>query len=170
MRIKSYINIRAKSASDMLANALDITDSDLKCSELKSVWNDYPGTPSGILSLYNLSIEEFKKADNGSALEYIELFLKKGKHFSPLLENCLNIKGCILERMGKFDDAADVYAALANGLSGGLFISAKIDEARCLRLSGKVDKAINVLEMLNVEDKDYKQISVVDFMISELKR
>lgn len=168
--IKSYINSRAVEASDMLAQALNISDSDLKRSELESVWNDYPGTSSGILALYNLSIEEFKKAENESALEHIELFLKKGKHLPPLSENCLNIKGRILERMEKFDGAADVYAVLSDRLSGESFISAKIDEARCLRLSGKRENAINVLEMLNIEDKNYKQISVVDFMISELKR
>lgn len=168
--IKNYINSRAADASDMLIKAINISDTDLKCSELKSVWDGYSGTPSGILALYHLFIEEFKKAEDESALEHIELFLKKGKQFSPLLENCLNIKGRILERMGKFDDAADVYAVLSDRLSGESFISARIDEARCLRLAGKRDNAINVLEKLKVEDKNYQQISFVDFMISELKR
>jgi predicted negative regulator of RcsB-dependent stress response len=136
----------------------------------EDVLSRFSGTPSGKLALLYLGHAKYELGDYDAAAESYEKYLRKEKTDKLTMSQAKRGLAACKENTGKFDEAAELYEQTAHTLDQG---SAAPEDlmaaARCWKLAGANDKAMEVLQEVVDSYPDYRELDRAKVLLAELE-
>lgn len=136
-----YVDWRSTKAFDVLALAKSIENGDQLKQNLEGVVEKYSGTAAAREATLMLGKMDMRQGQTENALKWFEILNDRSSSYPILKVYALFQQGRALEELGRYDEAADVYAKSAR-IKGNLLKWRSIyNEARCLEKLGQYTEA-----------------------------
>jgi tetratricopeptide (TPR) repeat protein len=127
-------------------------------------------TRSGKMALLFLGHARYNLGQYGAALDAYQRYLKREKRDKLTVGQAKRASAACLENTGKFEDAAGMYEDVARSVDEGDAVADDLmAAARCWKLAGVPDRAIELLQEIVDSYPKYQNLDRAKIVLAELQ-